>query len=399
MKYAKRMEKVKASAIRSSQKKIAAKVANGGSVISFAAGLPDPNLYPMEELKDATMKVFEKNGKEAVAYGLSKGDNRLLKLLAKRMQEKENMDVDAENLLVVTGSQQGIAFSAMIFLDKDDIVIAENPSYLGAINAFRPYEPQFLGVDTDEDGIVVEHLDKILSENPNVKMIYVIPSFQNPSGKTCTTERRKAFMEVVNKYDDIVVIEDNPYGEIRFKGEPTPTLKSLDTKGNVVYLGSMSKVLTPGLRVAWVVADKEVVDKMELIKEGADLQCNQFAQNQVAEYLENYDLDAHIEEIRAAYKNRCELMMKTIKEYFPEGVKYTDPDGGMFIWVELPEGIDANEMLDDAIEAGVAYVSGEFFYANEGKKNTIRLNYTTMSEEQIVEGIKILAKVIENKMK
>ena len=206
-------------------------------------------------------------------------------------------------------------------------------------------------------------------------------------------------MEVVNKYDDIVVIEDNPYGEIRFKGEPTPTLKSLDTKGNVVYLGSMSKVLTPGLRVAWVVADKEVVDKMELIKEGADLQCNQFAQNQVAEYLENYDLDAHIEEIRAAYKNRCELMMKTIKEYFPEGVKYTDPDGGMFIWVELPEGIDANEMLDDAIEAGVAYVSGEFFYANEGKKNTIRLNYTTMSEEQIVEGIKILAKVIENKMK
>ena len=171
MKYAKRMEKVKASAIRSSQKKIAAKVANGGSVISFAAGLPDPNLYPMEELKDATMKVFEKNGKEAVAYGLSKGDNRLLKLLAKRMQEKENMDVDAENLLVVTGSQQGIAFSAMIFLDKDDIVIAENPSYLGAINAFRPYEPQFLGVDTDEDGIVVEHLDKILSEN-DVDILY-----------------------------------------------------------------------------------------------------------------------------------------------------------------------------------------------------------------------------------
>ncbi len=399
MKYAQRMNMVKASAIRASQKKIAAKVESGGSVISFAAGLPDPNLFPLKEITEVTEKVLKERGAFALAYGPTKGENELLELLTKRMKEEENIDTKPENIIITTGSQQGIAVSAMILLDKGDIVVTENPSYLGAINAFRPYEPQFLGVDTDEDGIVVEHLDKILSENPNVKMIYVIPSFQNPSGKTWTTERRKAFMEVVNKYDDIVVIEDNPYGEIRFKGEPTPTLKSLDTKGNVVYLGSMSKVLTPGLRVAWVVADKEVVDKMELIKEGADLQCNQFAQNQVAEYLENYDLDAHIEEIRAAYKNRCELMMKTIKEYFPEGVKYTDPDGGMFIWVELPEGIDANEMLDDAIEAGVAYVSGEFFYANEGKKNTIRLNYTTMSEEQIVEGIKILAKVIENKMK
>lgn len=398
MKYAQRMNMVKASAIRASQKKIAAKVASGGSVISFAAGLPDPNLFPLDEITDVTETVLKERGSFALAYGPTKGENELLELLAKRMKDEENIDTKPENIIITTGSQQGIAVSAMILLDKGDIVVTENPSYLGAINAFRPYECDFLGIDTDEEGIVTKDLDKLLSENPKVKIIYVIPTFQNPTGKTWSLQRRKDFMKVVNKYDDVIVIEDNPYGEIRFTDEPLPTLKSLDTKDKVLYLGSFSKVLCPGFRVAWMCGDKDIIDKAELLKQGIDLQSNQFSQAQVIEFLKKYDLNKHIEKIRAEYKKRCFLMLDTIKEHFPEEVNYTTPDGGMFIWVELPKEINVDDLLDKAIDAGVAYVSGESFFANNGPKNTMRLNYTTMSEEQIVEGIKILANVIKKEL-
>lgn len=398
MKYAQRMNMVKASAIRASQKKIAAKVESGGSVISFAAGLPDPNLFPLKEITEVTEKVLKERGAFALAYGPTKGENELLELLTKRMKEEENIDTKPENIIITTGSQQGIAVSAMILLDKGDIVVTENPSYLGAINAFRPYECDFLGVDTDEEGIVTEDLDKLLSENPKVKIIYVIPTFQNPTGKTWSLQRRKDFMEVVNKYEDVIVIEDNPYGEIRFTEEPLPTLKSLDTKDKVLYLGSFSKVLCPGLRVAWMCGDKDLIDKAELLKQGIDLQSNQFSQIQVIEFLKKYDLNKHVEKIRKEYKKRCFLMLDTMKAYLPKEVKYTEPDGGMFIWVELPEEINVDDLLDKAIDSGVAYVSGESFFANNGPKNTMRLNYTTMSEEQIVEGIKILSNVLKQEL-
>jgi len=398
MKYAQRMSMVKPSAIRDSQKKIAAKVASGGSVISFAAGLPDPNLFPLKEISEVTEKVLKERGKFALAYGPTKGENELLELLTKRMKEEENIETKPENIIITTGSQQGIAVSAMILLDKGDIVVTENPSYLGAINAFRPYECDFLGVDTDEEGMVTEDLDKILSENPKIKIIYVIPTFQNPTGKTWSLQRRKDFMNIINKYDDVIVIEDNPYGEIRFTEEPLPTLKSLDTKDKVLYLGSFSKVLCPGFRVAWMCGDKEIIDKAELLKQGIDLQSNQFSQVQVIEFLKKYDLNKHIEKIRAEYKKRCLLMLDTMKQYFPEEIKYTKPDGGMFIWLELPDKINVDELLDKAIDAGVAYVSGESFFANNGPKNTMRLNYTTMPEAQIVEGIKILSNVLKKEL-
>ncbi|WP_131044101.1 PLP-dependent aminotransferase family protein, partial [Clostridioides difficile] len=275
--------------------------------------------------------------------------------------------------------------------------VTENPSYLGAINAFRPYECDFLGVDTDEEGMVTDDLDKLLSENSNIKVIYVIPTFQNPTGKTWSLQRRKDFMEVVNKYD-VIVIEDNPYGEIRFTPEPLPTLKSLDTKDKVLYLGSFSKVLCPGFRVAWMCGNVDIIDKAELLKQGIDLQSNQFSQVQVIEFLKKYNLNEHIEKIRAEYKKRCLLMLDAMKKHFPEEAKYTEPDGGMFIWVELPESINVDDLLDKAIDAGVAYVSGESFFANNGPKNTMRLNYTTMSEEQIVKGVEILAEVIKKEL-
>ncbi|WP_107602657.1 aminotransferase-like domain-containing protein [Clostridioides difficile] len=397
MKYAKRMDMVKASAIRDSQKKIAQKVASGGTVISFAAGLPDPNLFPIEEISEITQKVLNERGKFALAYGPTKGEYELLDLLVKRMKEEENIDTKAENIIITTGSQQGIALSAMILLEKGDVVVTENPSYLGAINAFRPYECDFLGVDTDEEGMVTDDLDKLLSENSNIKVIYVIPTFQNPTGKTWSLQRRKDFMEVVNKYD-VIVIEDNPYGEIRFTPEPLPTLKSLDTKDKVLYLGSFSKVLCPGFRVAWMCGNVDIIDKAELLKQGIDLQSNQFSQVQVIEFLKKYNLNEHIEKIRAEYKKRCLLMLDAMKKHFPEEAKYTEPDGGMFIWVELPESINVDDLLDKAIDAGVAYVSGESFFANNGPKNTMRLNYTTMSEEQIVKGVEILAEVIKKEL-
>lgn len=392
MKFADRMDLVKASGIRFVQKKIASK----SDVISFAAGLPDGKLFPVEDLKRLTDEIFEKQGKTALQYGMTQGYKPLLEKLAQRMKEKEDVTCTPENIIVTTGSQQGLGMSAMAFVNPGGIVLAENPSYLGGINACRPYGCSFLGVDTDDDGIVIEDLEKKLAAHPEINLIYVIPNFQNPTGKAWTLERRKGFMKAIEPYD-LVVVEDNPYGEIRFEGEHLPSLKALDTQEKVIYLGSFSKILCPGLRVAWVCAKKEIIEKMELLKQGIDLQCNEMAQMQVLAFLDNCDVEKHIQTIRDAYKHKCQLMLSEMKKQLPPYVKFTIPEGGMFIWAELPEKVDATALLDTAVDHGVAYVPGEYFYANEdeSKKNTMRLNYTIMSDEQIITGVKRLAEVIE----
>lgn len=391
MKFADRMDRVKASGIRYVQKKIASKK----DVISFAAGLPDGDLFPTEELRQLTNDLLEQNGKSALQYGMTQGYQPLLELLAERMKEKENVTCKAENIIVTTGSQQGLGISAMSFVNEGDIVLAENPSYLGGINACRPYGCDFLGVATDEEGIVLADLEKKLKENPRISLIYVIPNFQNPTGKAWSLERRKGFLKAIENYE-VMVVEDNPYGELRFAGEQLPSLKALDTQGKVIYLGSFSKILCPGLRVAWVCAEKEIIEKMELLKQGIDLQCNEMAQMQVYSYLKRYDIEEHIEKIRKVYRQRCMRMLSEMERELPDYVRYTKPEGGMFIWAELPESIDATALLDTAVEEGVAYVPGEYFYANEegSRKNTMRLNYTLLSEEQIAEGMKRLKRVI-----
>lgn len=394
MNFSIRMSRTKASGIRAVQKKIAQKP----GIISFAAGLPDPNLYPLADLKTATDKLIEENGKKAFSYGLTKGYGPLIDLLVERMKEKEGVACTRDNITITSGSQQGLALAAMMFIDEGDIVIAENPSYLGAINACRPYNPVFMGVDTDDEGMIIEELEDVLQKNSNVRMIYVIPNFQNPTGREWSLERRKQFIDVVSKYD-VIVLEDNPYGEIRFKGEFLPSLKSLDKKGQVIYLGSFSKILCPGMRVAWICAAPEVASMAERMKESLDLQSPEFTQMQAVAYLKYFDIDAHIKEIQEIYKKRSDLMLDMIHQYFPASVKYTEPEGGMFLWLELPEELDANEILDEAMEAGVAYVPGDSFYANEGPKNTIRMNYTTVSEEQIRKGIKILGDVFKRHTK
>lgn len=393
MKYADRMDLVKASGIRFVQKLIASKE----NVITFAGGLPDEDLFPTEEIRKTTDELLKEEGKTALQYGMTQGNKKLLSLLKDRMQEKENVACSEKNLIITTGSQQGLGMSAMAFVNPGDIVLTENPSYLGGINACRPYGCSFLGVDTDDEGIVIEDLEQKLAGNPKISLIYVIPNFQNPTGKAWSLERRIGFMKAIEKYD-LVVVEDNPYGEVRFTGDDLPSLKSLDKQGKVIYLGSFSKILCPGLRVAWVCAAEDIVAKMELLKQGIDLQCNEMAQLMVYDYVMKCDLEAHIQKIRDAYSHKCKLMLAELEKQMPAYVKFTRPQGGMFIWAELPEYMDASEMLYAAVENGVAYVPGEYFYANEeeAKKNTIRMNFTAPTDEQIIEGVSRLAKTIKD---
>ncbi|SHK04619.1 aminotransferase-like domain-containing protein [Tepidibacter formicigenes] len=389
VKFADRMENLKASEIRE-----LLKLTEKPEVISFAGGLPAPELFPVEEMKEVAIKVLEEGGKQALQYAATEGFIPLRKAIANRMNTKFNTDVTYENILITSGSQQGLDFSGKIFLNEGDVVLCESPSYLGALNAFKAYGPKFIEVPTDENGMIMEELEKILETTENVKMIYVIPDFQNPTGRTWPVERRKKFMEIINKYE-IPVLEDNPYGELRFEGEILPSLKAMDEKGLVIFLGSFSKIFCPGFRIGWVAANKEILEKYIMIKQSADLQTSTVGQREVAKFMEIYDLDAHVEKIKDVYRKRRNLMLETMKAEFPEGLKYTYPEGGLFTWVELPSNIDAKDVMAKCLENNVAFVPGGSFFPNGGKDNTFRLNYSNMTEERIVDGVKRLAKVLK----
>ncbi|MEY8416614.1 PLP-dependent aminotransferase family protein [Tissierella praeacuta] len=390
--YAKRMDNIKASEIRE-----LLKLTQQPNIISFAGGMPAPESFPIEELVKIGKDVLENTGTLALQYGPTEGYQPLRDAIAKRMA-KVKVDVKAENILVTSGSQQGLDFAAKIFINPGDIIVCESPTYLGAINAFKAYEPKFIEVSTDKDGMDMEELEEVLKNNENVKFIYVIPDFQNPSGKTWSIERRIKLVELANKYN-IGIIEDNPYGELRFEGEVLPAVKHFDTEGRVAFLGTFSKILCPGLRLGWVVADKEFLNKFILVKQGADLQSSTISQMEVAKFLENYNIDEHIQKIIDIYKVRRDVMIKTMEEEFPEGVSFTYPEGGLFTWVVLPEYMNARELALKALEQNVAYVPGGSFFPNGGNENTFRLNYSNMNEEKIVEGIKRLGKVIKESMR
>ena len=278
------------------------------------------------------------------------------------------------------------------------MVLCESPFYLGALNAFKGYQPKIVEVETDKEGMVPEVLEKALQENENIKFIYVIPDFQNPTGITWSLERRKAFMEIVNKYE-IPVIEDNPYGELRFEGEFLPSLKALDTKELVIYLGTFSKIFCPGYRMGWVCASEEILGKFITSKENSDLQTSTISQRDISKFIDEYDLDAHVETIKSTYKKRRDVMIKTMQEEFPEGVSFTYPNGGLFTWVELPKQLNAQELMKTCVENNVAYVPGGFFFPNGNRENYFRLNYSSSKEEKIIEGIKRLGQVLKEAIK
>ena len=346
----------------------------------------------------ASEAVLKEHGREALQYSTTEGFPRLREQIAERMLAKNNIHTDKDHILVTSGSQQGLDFSARVFLNPGDVVLLESPSYLGAVNAFKACEPTFIEVPTDDGGMIMEELEKILATTERVKMIYVIPDFQNPTGRTWDLDRRHKFMEIVNRYE-IPVIEDNPYGELRFEGEYMPALKSLDTKGLVIYLGTFSKILAPGYRLAWICADKALIEKFALIAQAAVLQTATISMMVVSKFLDTNDLDAHVDIIRETYKHRCDVMLDAMDKYFPPEAKYTRPDGGLFTWVELPDYIDTKAMAPQALDKLVAYVPGEGFFPNGGNKHCMRLNYSCMPDERIIEGIQRLAEVIKANLK
>lgn len=390
VKFAERTNNMEGSAIRE-----LLKLTQRPEIISFAGGLPAPELFPVKEMIEVSRKVLEESGTSAMQYSTTEGYLPLRKHLANRMNEKLNTNVTADEILVTNGSQQCLDFLGKAFLDKGDVVLCESPSYLGAINAFNAYQPRFIDVPTDENGMIMEELEKILATTENVKFIYVIPDFQNPSGRTWPLERRKKFMEIINKYE-IPVAEDNPYGELRFEGESLPSLKSMDTKGLVMFLGTLSKILCPGYRIGWVAASEKILSKFNVIKQAADLQVTTISQMEMAKFFDMYSVDDHVNKIREVYGHRRTVMMITIEKYFPKSVKYTYPNGGLFTWVILPEGIDATELQKEkALPHNVAFVPGAPFFPNGGNTNTFRMNYSNMPDDKIEEGIRLLGLAIQ----
>lgn len=358
-------------------------------IISFAGGLPAPELFPVKEMKAAVDKVFEEHGQEAMQYGAAKGVTALREVIQQHVKEKENVDSELDNVLVTTGSEQALDLVGKAFVDPGDTVLVEQPTYLCALDVFRSYGANFASVEMDEDGMKMDALEEALKANPNTKLIYTVPNFQNPTGRTMTEERRKQLAELAEKYD-VYVLEDNPYGEIRFAGQHVPAVKSFDKSGHVFYMSTFSKTLAPGFRLGWLVADKAVVNKLTVLKQSADLHTDNLAQFAVAQFFADNDVDAHVKEISALYGKRKDLMLEGIKKYFPEGVKYTDPEGGMFLWVEVPGVADTVELFKECLEHDVAFVPGDPFFAGEVQPGAFRLNYSNMKEDQIEVGLKRL---------
>jgi len=394
--FSTRMSQLKGSAIRE-----LLKIATQPDIVSFAGGMPAPELFPVEEVMEASMAVLKEQGRAALQYSSTEGYPRLRQQIADRMLAKNNIKTDADHILVTAGSQQGLDFSARVFLNPGDVVLLESPSYLGAVNAFKAAEPTFIEVPTDDGGMIMEELEKILASTENVKMIYVIPDFQNPTGRTWDLDRRHKFMEIVNRYE-IPVVEDNPYGELRFEGEYMPALKSLDTKGLVIYLGTFSKILAPGYRIGWVCADDEILAKYNFMEQAASLQASTIGQMETSKWIDMFDLDGHVAKIREVYKKRRDVMLDTLKNNLPEGCVCTNPVGGLFTWVVLPESFNSEEKMKElqmkCIAKNVAFVAGGSFFPNGGHENTLRLNYSCMPEEKIVFGITTLCQTIKECM-
>ncbi|UQS85120.1 PLP-dependent aminotransferase family protein [Apilactobacillus apisilvae] len=369
------------------------KVAGDPKIISFAGGLPAPELFPVEEMKKAADEVFEKDGQNALQYTASIGNPKLRQLVTDRMQNHKHIDCNVDNVCITTGSEQSIDLIAKMMINPGDVVLVEKPTYLCALDVFRSYGAKIVGVDMDDDGMKMDSLEQALKQNPDTKLIYTIPNFQNPTGRTMPADRRQKCAELASKYN-VMVMEDDPYGEIRYSGEPVDPIKHFDKDGHVIFMSTFSKILAPGMRLGWIVADKKFVDAFVLMKQSADLHSDNLSQYIVARFMEENDLDAHIQKIRDVYYRRSSMMLKEIDEQFPEGVKHSNPEGGMFIWVEVPGNINTMELFKNCVEHNVAFVPGEPFYPDKVIPGTFRVNFSNMQENQIHEGIHRMAVAI-----
>ena len=389
--FADRMQTVQPSAIR----ELLALGADP-SIISFGGGYPDAALFPAKQLQAVFAEVLAAPGGWAMQYAPSDGLVRLREQVAALMTA-DGTPCGAEDVLILQGAQQGLDFAARMLVNPGDVIVTEDPTFLGALIAFNPSQPRYAAVPMDGDGMRMDVLEAELQANPRARMIYTVPDFQNPTGVTLSLPRRKRLIELANAHD-VIVLEDTPYRHIRFAGDTLPTLKSLDTQGRVIHLGSFSKVLVPALRVGWAVAAPELLERMGLLKVAADTQTSTLNMAAVSLFLDRYDLSAHIDRLRAAYRHKKEVMLDAIRQHFPQEVQVTDPEGGLFTWASFPEGFDAAAFMRDVAlpQARVAYVPGGSFFAVTERANHARINYSAQSEDRIRDGIAALGRALKD---
>ena len=384
-KFAQRMNNVRVSTIRE-----ILKVTEQPDIISFAGGLPAPELFPVSNVLSATQRVLLESGAGALQYSPSEGFAPLRETFAAESR-KRGIACSAEDILIMTGSQQPLDLAGKIFLDAGDCVLTESPTYMAAIQAFQTYGARFAAVPTDDRGLIPEELPALI-EREKPKFLYTIPNFQNPTGVTLTAERRKTLYSIAARYG-LIVLEDDPYGALRYAGENVPPIKSLDTEGIVIYQSTVSKTIAPGLRVGWVVASPEIRAKLVIAKQAADLHTSSLDQRIVHQYLSDFDSDAHIERIRQAYGARYGVMDAALRETMPPGFTWTHPEGGMFLWVTCPQGVNTNELMQAALARKVLFVPGQDFFSSAPGLRFMRLNFSNASPQRIREGIGRLAEV------
>lgn len=386
--YANRMIGIKPSAIRS--------LNTNPHMIFFGGGYPDGDVFPIDAIKAAFDEALTQSGKEALQYSFSIGLPKLRQQIAERMK-REQVSCTMDNVLILQGAQQGLDLVARLLIDKGDTIITEAPTFLGALGAFAACEPHYETVPVDEEGLDTDALDVLLKHNPQAKMLYTIPDFHNPTGVTMSFQRRKALIALANKYD-LIILEDTPYREVFFDVPPPATLKSLDEEGRVIYLGSFSKILSPGLRLGWAVASEEIIQKMTLLKLGADTQCSTLNMTAVSHLLDVYDLDGHIASIRKHYKHKRDVMLDAMREHLVQDIHFTEPTGGLFTWLTFPENFNARKfLLDCAIpKFEVGYVPGDPFYAKNPEINHARVSFSSVPTSEIDLGILRLGEALRN---
>ncbi|MEW5937953.1 MAG: PLP-dependent aminotransferase family protein [Candidatus Thermoplasmatota archaeon] len=392
----------RAKGMRASEIRELLKLTQREEVISFAGGLPNPAAFPVREIRQIVCDLLDRDGAKTLQYGTTEGATELRTALSERLRAKRGISSTSKNVLITSGSQQGLDLISKVFLDPHDLIIVSAPTYLGGAGAFAAFQASMETVPLDDQGMIPELLeDKLLKlhrHGRNCKMIYLIPTFHNPAGVTMSEERRKRIIEIAVERD-ILIVEDDPYSELRFDGRDVKPIKAFDKDERVIYLGTFSKILAPGFRCAWLMANEEIHQKLVIAKQSTDLCTNTFGQYVAYEYVARGLVDKHIEIIKQMYKRKRDIMLKAMDEYFPDGVKWTRPEGGMFSWATLPPHIDTKVMFQRAVARNVAYVTGTAFYPyGKGGYNSMRLNFTHPSDEMVAEGIKRLAGVIREEM-
>ena len=385
--FADRVSSLEGSAIREMFKLL-----GNPEIISFAGGAPAPEIFPVGELSEIAREVLLEKGDRALQYGITEGYTPLRSFVSERMRDKGNMKAE-DDVIITTGGQQAIDLAAKTLVNEGDVVLVESPSFVGGLNSLRSYNAKLIGIPVQDDGMDVDAVEEE-AKKQKIKMVYAITTFQNPSGITMSLEKRKRLLQLAEKYN-FYVLEDNPYEELRFSGEAVQSIKSLDTTGRVIYAGSFSKVLSAGIRLGWVLASKEIFEKMVVVKQVSDVHTPVLNQMMAMEFFKKYSLDAHIEKSRKLYGERCSVMLGALDEHFPEGCTYTRPEGGIFLWCSLPGHIDTAKLLRLALEKNIAFVPGSTCMVDmSAHTSQLRLNYSLTANEKIEEGIKRLSEVI-----